>query len=84
VLARALRQGRRQMALRPTWRLGVLTNGVPAIQARKVAALGLGAVVEVVFASAHGTGAGIAGLRAVPGHERAPGGRAWTLRFRGR
>jgi len=100
VLARALRQGRRQMALqllcrryglpesmvrelvqvirahvprlrlprttarvlavlRPTWRLGVLTNGVPAIQARKVAALGLGAMVDqVVFASAHGTGAG--------------------------
>ena len=39
-------------ALRSGWRIGVLTNGVPAIQHRKVTALGLRACVDtVVFAS---------------------------------
>jgi len=41
------------------WRLGILTNGAPAVQARKVCALGLpGRVDAVVFAAEHGTGAG--------------------------
>jgi putative hydrolase of the HAD superfamily len=45
--------------LRPEWRLAILTNGVPAIQARKVEALGLGRLVDaVVFANEHGSGRG--------------------------
>jgi putative hydrolase of the HAD superfamily len=35
-------------ALRPTWRIAVLTNGPPGIQQRKVAALGLGPLVDAV------------------------------------
>ena len=39
-------------ALRHGWRLGVLTNGVPAIQRRKVEALGLAGLVDtIVFAA---------------------------------
>jgi putative hydrolase of the HAD superfamily len=46
-------------ALRPRWRLGVLTNGVPAIQRRKVAALGLADLVDaIVFATECGDGTG--------------------------
>jgi putative hydrolase of the HAD superfamily len=46
-------------ALRPTWRLGVLTNGLPAVQRRKVHALGLEPLVDaVVYACEHGTGEG--------------------------
>lgn len=38
-------------ALRADWRIAILTNGVPAVQARKVRALGLAPLVEhVVFA----------------------------------
>lgn len=38
------------------WRLGVLTNGLPDVQARKAAALGLGALVDtVVYAHDCGT-----------------------------
>jgi putative hydrolase of the HAD superfamily len=41
------------------WRLGVLTNGSRAVQARKVAALGVARYVDtVVYASQHGSGAG--------------------------
>jgi putative hydrolase of the HAD superfamily len=40
------------VALRPHWRIGVLTNGVPAIQRRKVAALGLADLVDVVVCAA--------------------------------
>jgi putative hydrolase of the HAD superfamily len=41
------------------WRVGILTNGQPSIQARKVAALELGPRVdEVVYAAACGNGAG--------------------------
>jgi putative hydrolase of the HAD superfamily len=41
------------------WRLGVLTNGVPDVQARKIAALGLGRHVDaVVYAAECGSGAG--------------------------
>jgi putative hydrolase of the HAD superfamily len=41
------------------WRLGVLTNGSPVVQARKVAALGVaGRVDAVVYASEHGNGKG--------------------------
>jgi putative hydrolase of the HAD superfamily len=41
------------------WRLGVLTNGLPAVQARKAEALGLGALVDtVVYAHDCGTRAG--------------------------
>jgi putative hydrolase of the HAD superfamily len=41
------------------WKLGVLTNGTPAIQARKIAALRLeGCVDAVVFATEYGTGEG--------------------------
>lgn len=35
-------------ALRPRWRLGIVTNGLPDIQARKVAALGLDRLVDTV------------------------------------
>jgi putative hydrolase of the HAD superfamily len=35
-------------ALRPAWRIGVLTNGPPGIQRRKVAALGLAPLVDAV------------------------------------
>jgi len=41
------------------WRLGVLTNGRPDIQARKAAALGLSVLVdEIVFAEDWGSGRG--------------------------
>jgi putative hydrolase of the HAD superfamily len=44
-------------SLRARWRIGVLTNGQPAIQGRKVEALGLYPMVdEVVFASEDGVG----------------------------
>ena len=43
------------MTLRPRWRLGVLTNGLPAMQARKVDALHIRPLVDaVVFARDHG------------------------------
>ncbi|MGE0813484.1 MAG: HAD family hydrolase [Vicinamibacterales bacterium] len=46
-------------ALAPGWRLGIVTNGRPDIQARKVRALGLGALVStVVYATEHGSGRG--------------------------
>ncbi len=46
-------------ALRVQWRTGIVTNGDPAIQRRKVDALGVEALVDgVVFAGEHGTGAG--------------------------
>jgi putative hydrolase of the HAD superfamily len=46
-------------ALRPRWRVGVLTNGMPEIQRRKVAALGLGDLVDtIVFAAECGSGRG--------------------------
>jgi putative hydrolase of the HAD superfamily len=46
-------------ALRPTWRVGILTNGSPRVQWRKVAALGLHALVDaVVLAEEHGARAG--------------------------
>lgn len=45
--------------LRPGWRLGIVTNGHPDIQARKVRALGLERLVDaVVYAADHGSGAG--------------------------
>lgn len=45
--------------LRPHWRLGILTNGLPEVQARKVEALGLRPLVDgVIYASEHGTGRG--------------------------
>jgi putative hydrolase of the HAD superfamily len=45
--------------LRPSWKIGILTNGVPAVQAAKVRALALAARVDaVVYASEHGTGVG--------------------------
>lgn len=41
------------------WRLGILTNGQPTIQARKIAALGLEPLVQaVVYATACGRGEG--------------------------
>jgi putative hydrolase of the HAD superfamily len=46
-------------AMRAGWRLAVVTNGRPDIQARKAAALELGAFVDaVVFATATGRGEG--------------------------
>lgn len=46
-------------ALRATWRVGVVTNGHPAVQARKVTALGLQPYVDtVVYAVEHGSGLG--------------------------
>jgi len=45
--------------LRTNWRIGVLTNGEPHIQRRKVAALGISGLVEdVVFAAECGDGGG--------------------------
>lgn len=45
--------------LRRDWRLGVLTNGTPSVQARKIAALGLAPFLDaVVFASDYGDGGG--------------------------
>ena len=45
--------------LRASWRIGILTNGVPDVQARKIRALGLAPLVDaVVFATEHGTGVG--------------------------
>jgi putative hydrolase of the HAD superfamily len=39
------------------WRLGILTNGLPSVQFRKVAALGLASLVdEIVYAEEHATG----------------------------
>ena len=54
------RQTRRVLtALAPGWAIGVVTNGIPAVQARKVEALGLAELVDaVVFASEHGSGRG--------------------------
>lgn len=43
--------------MRGTWRIGVVTNGRPDIQARKARALGLSLYVDtVVFAHEHGAG----------------------------
>ncbi|MFI5178826.1 MAG: HAD family hydrolase, partial [Vicinamibacterales bacterium] len=45
--------------LRAGWRLGVLTNGLPDLQARKIDALGLRFLVDtVVFANQVGDGSG--------------------------
>lgn len=45
--------------LRATWKLGIVTNGFPAVQRRKVRALGLERFVDtVVFACEHGSGLG--------------------------
>lgn len=47
------------MSLRETHRIGVVTNGIPAIQADKIKALGLRPLVDtVVYATEHGTGLG--------------------------
>ena len=46
-------------SLRPFWRLGLLTNGVPDVQRRKIEALSVASYVDVmVFAEEHGSGAG--------------------------
>ncbi|MCC7034616.1 MAG: HAD family hydrolase [Acidobacteria bacterium] len=45
-------------ALRPAWRTGIVTNGPPDIQARKVTALGLRSLVDTVV-YAHATGRGL-------------------------
>ncbi len=46
-------------ALRPAWKLGIVTNGYPDVQRRKVLALGLHRRVDsIVYASEHGSGAG--------------------------
>lgn len=45
--------------LRRTWALGIVTNGMPAIQREKVRALGIEPLMDViVYASEHGTGVG--------------------------
>jgi putative hydrolase of the HAD superfamily len=45
--------------LRVKWRMAVVTNGLPAIQARKIAALGLASFVDcIVYANEYGSGAG--------------------------
>ena len=45
--------------LRDTWSLAIVTNGMPDIQRRKIAALGLDSLVDtIVYASEHGSGAG--------------------------
>lgn len=46
-------------ALRPTWRLAIVTNGIPSVQAAKVRALGVQPLVDVVvYAAEHGSGRG--------------------------
>ncbi len=45
-------------ALRAGWRIGIVTNGCPAMQARKVAALGLAPLVDSVI-YAHDLGRGV-------------------------
>ncbi|MGE3507429.1 MAG: HAD family hydrolase [Vicinamibacterales bacterium] len=46
-------------ALRADWRIGVVTNGDPAIQARKIRALGVAPLVdEIVYAAEYGSGGG--------------------------
>lgn len=56
-LPRATRHTLRR--LRHTWRLAIVTNGMPAIQERKVAALGVDRFVHtVVYAAEHGLGEG--------------------------
>jgi putative hydrolase of the HAD superfamily len=54
------RESRRVLnSLASDWATGVVTNGNPAVQARKVEALGLASLVDaVVFASEHGSGRG--------------------------
>jgi putative hydrolase of the HAD superfamily len=45
--------------LRGRWRLAIVTNGIPAVQRRKVGALGLVESVDtVVYAAEHGSGTG--------------------------
>jgi putative hydrolase of the HAD superfamily len=45
--------------LRHTWAIGLVTNGVPEVQALKIRALGLAPLLDtVVYASEHGTGLG--------------------------
>jgi len=45
--------------LRHQWCLGILTNGDPAVQARKIRALGLEPLVDgVIYAAQHGDGGG--------------------------
>ena len=45
--------------LNQTWATGVVTNGLPEVQARKVEALGLAGLVDcVVYAEQHGSGRG--------------------------
>jgi FMN phosphatase YigB (HAD superfamily) len=45
--------------LRPHWRLGIVTNGLPAVQRRKVDALGLAHAVDtIVYAAEHGARSG--------------------------
>jgi putative hydrolase of the HAD superfamily len=47
------------LRLRPSWRIGVVTNGLPARQARKSEALGLARLVDtIVYAQAVGDGRG--------------------------
>jgi len=46
-------------ALRPSWSIGILTNGIPLVQAAKVRAMALAARVdEVVYATEYGSGVG--------------------------
>ncbi len=47
------------LSMRREWRVGVVTNGRPDIQARKITALALSPMVDaIVFAAEHGSGAG--------------------------
>ncbi len=57
-----LRRDARRLLMRMRragWRIGVLTNGLPRVQARKIAALGLAPLLDhVVYACEHGDGRG--------------------------
>ena len=47
------------LEMRSSWRIGIVTNGFPHLQARKIAALGLGPLVDtVIYAAEHGSGRG--------------------------
>ena len=46
-------------ALRPSWKLGIVTNGLPTVQASKARALGLAGLVDrIVYAEEYGNGRG--------------------------
>jgi putative hydrolase of the HAD superfamily len=72
------------MLVRRSWRVGILTNGTPAVQRRKIAALGVEALVdEIVVAEEIGAGAAKPSRRAFDTVLARLGGRAGETVFVG-